>query len=106
VVDKPHTVVSSNGASATVVKAAETSKDVFLPSGSNITIQGLVITAGKMGVAFRRTSNCVLITGVVNGGVLGAYLAGATGNLIGNNNVNNNGFWHLLRGVVQKQTLE
>jgi hypothetical protein len=71
VVDKPLTVVSSNRASATVVKAAETSKDVFLLSGSNITIQGFTITAGKMGVAFKRTSKCVLITGVVNGGVLG-----------------------------------
>jgi hypothetical protein len=61
VVDKPSTVVSSNGASATVVKAAETSKDVFLLSGSDITIQRFTVTSGKRGVAFGHTSNCALI---------------------------------------------
>jgi len=86
-----------------VVKAAETRKDVFLLSGSNITIQGFTITAGKMGVAFGRTSNCVLTACVVNGNVLGVYVAGATGNLIGNNNLNNNGFGIYLDGSCRNK---
>jgi hypothetical protein len=60
VVDKALTVISSNGASATVVKAAGTSKDVFLLSGSDITSHGFTITAGKMGVAFGHTSTAYL----------------------------------------------
>ena len=98
VVDKPITVVSTNGASATVVKAADTSKDVFLLSGSDIAIQGFTITAGKMGVTFAHTSNCALTKCVVNGNVFGVYLAGATGNLVGNNNLNSNGFGIYLDG--------
>lgn len=98
VVDKPITVVSTNGASATVVKAADTSKDVLLLSGSDIAIQGFTITAGKMGVTFGHTSNCALIKCVVNGNVFGVYLAGATGNLVANNNLNSNGFGVYLDG--------
>ena len=98
VVDKPITVVSTNGASATVVKAADTSKDVFVLSGSDITIQGFTITAGKMGVTFGHTSNCVLTGCVVNGNVFGVYLSGATGNLVSNNNLNSNGFGTYLDG--------
>ena len=98
VVDKPLTVVSTNGASATVVKAADTSKDVFLLSGSGITIQGFTVTAGKMGVTFGHTSNCVLTACVVNGNVFGVYLSGATGNLVSNNNLNGNGFGIYLDG--------
>ena len=98
VVDKPLTVVSTNGASATVVKAADTSKDVFVLSGSGITIQGFTVTAGKMGVTFGRTSNCVLTACVMNGNVFAVYLSGATGNLVSNNNLNGNGFGIYLDG--------
>jgi nitrous oxidase accessory protein len=69
VVDKPSKVVSTNRKSATVVKATNTSKDVFLLSGSDITIQGFTVTSGKMGVVFGQTSNCVLTACVVNGNV-------------------------------------
>ncbi|MGD0716516.1 MAG: NosD domain-containing protein [Halobacteriota archaeon] len=98
VVDKPVKVVSTNGESATVVKAADTGKDVFLLSGSGITIQGFTVTSGKMGVAFGHTSNCVLTACVVNGNGFGVYLSGATGNLVSNNNLNGNGFGIYLDG--------
>jgi parallel beta-helix repeat protein len=98
VVDKPSKVVSTNRKSATVVKATNTSKDVFLLSGSDITIQGFTVTSGKMGVVFGQTSNCVLTACVVNGNVFGAYLAGATGNLVSNNNLNGNVFGVYLDG--------
>ena len=98
VVDKPIAVVSTNGASTTVLKAAAASKDVVLLSSNDITIQGFTVTAGKMGVAFGHTSNCVLTACVANGNVFGVYLAGATGNLVRNNNLNNNGFGIYLDG--------
>lgn len=98
VVDKPITVVSTKGAQATVVKAARTSKEVFLLSGTDITIQGLTITGGNTGVTFGHTSNCILTKCVVNGNVYGAYLSGATSNLVSNNNLNNNGFGMYLDG--------
>ncbi|MGZ7133931.1 MAG: right-handed parallel beta-helix repeat-containing protein [Halobacteriota archaeon] len=97
-VDKPLKVVSTNGASATVVKATDTSKDVFLLSGGDITIQGFTVTAGKMGVVFGHTSNCVLTACVMNGNVFGVYLSGASGNLVSNNNLNGNGFGIYLDG--------
>jgi parallel beta-helix repeat protein len=97
-VDKPITVVSTNGASATVIKAAETSKDVFVLSGTDIAVQGFTITAGKTGVTFGHTSNCALTRCVVNGNVFGVYLSGATGNLVSNNNLNGNGFGIYLDG--------
>ena len=98
VVDKPLTIVSSNGASATVVKAADTSKEVFLLSGSNIAIQGFTITAGEKGVTFAHTSDCGLTRCVMNGNVFAVYLSGATGNLVSNNNLNGNGFGIYLDG--------
>jgi parallel beta-helix repeat protein len=98
VVDKPISIVSTNGASATVVKAADTSKDVFVLSGSDIAIQGFTITAGEKGVTFAHTSDCGLTRCVVNGNVFGVYLSGATGNLVSNNNLNGNGFGIYLDG--------
>lgn len=98
VVDKPITVVSTNGAQATIVKASDTSKDVFVLSGTGITIQGLTITGGNKGVTFGQASNCILTKCVANGNVFGVYLAGATSNLVSNNNLNNNGFGIYLDG--------
>jgi nitrous oxidase accessory protein len=98
VVDKPLTIVSTNGAQATVIKASDTSKDVFLLSGTDITIQGLTIAGGNTGVEFGHTSNCILTKCVVNGNVFGVYLSGATSNLVSNNNLNNNGFGIYLDG--------
>jgi len=98
VVDKPVTVVSTNGAQATVVKASDTSKDVFVLSGTGITIQGLTITGGNTGVTFGQASNCILTQCVANGNVFGVYLAGATSNLVSNNNLNYNGFGIYLDG--------
>ena len=40
---------------------------------------------------------------MVNGSVLGVYVAGATGNLIGNNNLNNNGFGIYLDGSCRNK---
>lgn len=98
VVDKPLTIVSTNGAQATLVKASDTSKDVFLLGSTDITIQGFTITGGNAGVAFGQTSNCILTKCIVNGNVFGVYLAGATSNLVSNNNLNNNGFGIYLDG--------
>ncbi|MGA7077005.1 MAG: NosD domain-containing protein [Halobacteriota archaeon] len=98
VVDKPITIVSTKGAQATVVKASDTSKDVFLLGGTEIRIEGLTITGGYAGVAFGQTSNCMITKCVVNGNVFGVYLAGATSNLVSNNNLNNNGFGIYLDG--------
>jgi parallel beta-helix repeat protein len=97
-VDKPLKIVSTNGAQATVVKASDTSKAVFLLGSTEITIQGLTITGGNTGVTFGHTSNCILTKCVVNGNVFGVYLAGATSNLVNNNNLNNNGFGIYLDG--------
>ena len=98
VVDKPITVVSTNGAQATLVKASDTSKDVFLLGGTDIRIEGLTITEGNTGVTFGHTSNCVITKCVVNGNVFGVYLSGATSNLVSNNNLDNNGFGIYLDG--------
>jgi parallel beta-helix repeat protein len=98
IVDKPLAIESMNGAQATVVKASDTSKDVFLLSGTGITIQGLTITGGNTGVTFGQASNCILTKCVANGNVFGVYLAGATSNLVSNNNLNNNGFGIYLDG--------
>jgi nitrous oxidase accessory protein len=98
VIDKPITVVSTNGAQATVVKASDTNKDVFLLANPDIIIQGFTVTGGNMGVTFGHTSNCVLTKCVVNGNVFGVYLAGATSNLVSNNNLNDNGFGIYLDG--------
>jgi parallel beta-helix repeat protein len=97
-VDKPLKVVSTNGAQATVVKASDKSKDVFLLGSSDIIIQGFTITGGNTGVSFGHTSNCVLTNCVVNGNVFGVYLAAATSNLVSNNNLNSNGFGIYLDG--------
>src|SRR5665647_595172 len=90
-VDKPVKIVSTNEAQATVVKASDTIKPVFLLGSSEITIQGFTVTGGNKGVAFG-TSNCILTKCVVNGNVFGVYLAGATSNQVSNNNLNGNGF--------------
>jgi len=92
VANKPLKIVSTNGAQATVAKASDASKDVFLLGSTDITIQGFTITGGNMGVAFGQISNCILTKCVVNGNVFGVYLAGATSNLVSNNNLNGNGF--------------
>ena len=91
-VNKPLKIVSTNGAQATVVKASDASKDVFLLGSTDITIQGFTVTGGNTGVAFGQISNCILTKCVVNGNVFGVYLAGATSNLVSNNNLNGNGF--------------
>jgi nitrous oxidase accessory protein len=96
-VDKPLKIVSTNGAQATVVKASDTSKDVFLLGSSDISIQGFTIMGGNRGVTFGQ-SNCVLTNSVVNGNVFGVYLASATSNLVSNNNLNGNGFGIYLDG--------
>jgi nitrous oxidase accessory protein len=90
-VDKPVKIVSTNEAQATVVKASDTNKPVFLLGSSEITVQGFTVTGGNKGVAFG-TSNCILTKCVVNGNVFGVYLAGATSNQVSNNNLNGNGF--------------
>jgi parallel beta-helix repeat protein len=90
-VDKPLKIVSTNGAQATVVKASDTSKTVFLLGSTEITLQGLTVTGGNKGVAFGQT-NCILTQCVVNGNVFGVYLARATSNQVSNNNLNGNGF--------------
>jgi parallel beta-helix repeat protein len=90
-VDKPLNIVSTNGAQATVVKASDSSKDVFLLGSIDITIQGFTVTGGNKGVAFG-TSNCILTNCMVNGNVYGVYLARATSNSVSNNNLNGNGF--------------
>ncbi len=97
-VDKPLKIVSTSGAQATVVKASDTSKEVFLLGSSDISIQGFTITGGNKGVTFGHTSNCILTSCVVNGNVFGVYLAGATSNLVSNNNLNGNGFGIYLDG--------
>jgi len=96
-VDKPLKVVSTSGAQATIVKASDTSKEVFLLGSSDISIQGFTIMGGNKGVSFG-TSNCILTKCVVNGNVFGVYLAGATSNLVSNNNLNGNGFGVYLDG--------
>jgi len=98
VVDKPITVVSTKGAQATVVQAASTSKEVFLLSGNDISIQGLTITGGHMGVEFGHVSNCILTKCIVKGNVFGVYLSGASSNLVSNNNLNNNHYGMYLDG--------
>ncbi len=98
VVDKPITVVSTDGAQATVVKASDTSKDVFLLASPDVSIRGFTVSGGNMGVAFGHTSNCVLTKCIVKGNVFGVYLAGATSNLVSNNNLNDNGFGIYLDG--------
>jgi nitrous oxidase accessory protein len=98
VVDKPLSVVSTNGAQATVVKASDTSKDVFLLASPDISVQGFTVMGGHTGVRFGHTSNCVLAKSVVNGNVFGVYLAGATSNVVSDNNLNNNGFGIYLDG--------
>jgi len=74
VVNKPIKIVSTNGAQATIVKASDTSKEVFLLGSSDISIQGFTITGGNKGVSFG-TSNCILTKCVVNGNVFGVYLS-------------------------------
>lgn len=96
-VNKPLKIVSTNGAQATVVKASDTSKDVFLLGSTDITIQGFTVTGGNKGVVFGQ-SNCILTSCTVNGNVFGVYLAGATSNLVSNNNLNGNGFGIYLDG--------
>ena len=97
VVDKPLKIVATNGAKATVVKASDTSKEIFLLGSTDITIQGFTVTGGYKGVAFG-TSNCILTNCILNGNVFGVYLAGATSNSVSNNNLNGNGFGIYLDG--------
>ena len=97
-IDKPLKIVSTGGAQATVVKASDKSKEVFLLGSADITIQGFTITGGNMGVSFGQTSNCILTNCVVNGNVFGVYLANATSNLVSNNNLDGNGFGIYLDG--------
>jgi parallel beta-helix repeat protein len=97
-VDKPVKIVSTNGAQATVVKASDTSKDVFLFGSTEITLQGFTVTGGNTGVAFGHTSNCILTNCVVNSNVFGVYLVSSTSNLVSNNNLNGNGFGIYLDG--------
>ncbi len=96
-VDKSLKIVSTNGAQATIVKASDTSKDVFLLGSSDISIQAFTITGGNRGVTFGQ-SNCILTNSVVNGNVFGVYLAAATSNLVSNNNLDGNGFGIYLDG--------
>ena len=98
VVNKPLKIVSTKGAQATVLKASDTSKEVFLLGSSDIDIQGFTITGGNKGVSFGHTSNCIVTNCVVNGNVFGVYLSGATSNLVSNNNLNGNGFGIYLDG--------
>jgi parallel beta-helix repeat protein len=90
-VDKPVKIVSTNEAQATVVKASDTSKSVFLLGSTQITIQGFTITGGNKGVTFGQM-DCILTKCVVYGNVFGVYLAGATSNQVSDNNLNGNGF--------------
>jgi len=92
VVDKQVTLTSSEGATNTIIRAADAKKAVLSLSGTDIEVQGLTITGGNNGVVFAKASNCILTKCVANGNVYGVYLAGATGNLVSNNNLNNNGF--------------
>ena len=47
-IDKPLKIVSTGGAQATVVKASDKSKEVFLIGSADITIQGFTITGGNL----------------------------------------------------------
>ncbi len=98
IVDKPLTVVATDGAAATIVKSTSSNKDVFSLSGSEILVQGFTITGGNYGVTFAKASNCILTRCVVKDNTYGVYLIGATANLISNNNLNNNGFGMYLDG--------
>jgi len=87
VVDKPLTIAGN-----ATVKAADSSKDVFLLTSPGVHIDGLTITGGESGVHVAGVTSCVITNITAHGNVFAVYLANATNSDVSHNNLANNGY--------------
>ncbi|MGB8310378.1 MAG: NosD domain-containing protein [Halobacteriota archaeon] len=94
VVSKPLTIKSSNGATSTIITAANPSNDVFLLTGTDVRIEGFTITggSGSSGVKIDNASRCAVVNNIVYGNIRGVYLYQATQSEVSSNNLTSNGY--------------
>jgi parallel beta-helix repeat protein len=74
------------------VKAADSSKDVFLLTSPGVHIDGLTIAGGESGVHVVGVASCVITNITAHGNVFAVYLANATNSDVSHNNLANNGY--------------
>jgi parallel beta-helix repeat protein len=87
VVNKPLTITGN-----ATVKAADSSKDVFLLTSPGVHIDGLTIAGGESGVHVAGVASCVIANITAHGNVFAVYLANATNSNVSHNNLANNGY--------------
>jgi PGF-CTERM protein len=87
VVDKPLTIAGN-----ATVKAADSSKDVFLLTSPGVHIDGLTITGGESGVHVAGVASCAITNITAHGNVFAVYLTNATNSDVSHNNLANNGY--------------
>ena len=74
------------------MKAADSSKDVFLLTSPGVHIDGLTIAGGESGVQVAGVASCVITNITAHGNVFAVYLANATNSDVSHNNLANNGY--------------